>query len=169
MRVSLGMLERIVYVSRVSADPGADLGAGPGSGIGSEALYGIVREAHARNPAAGLTGALLLVDGCFVQLLEGPAVPLAAAFGRIGNDPRHGRIEIRTREKALCRLFPGQALALRTRACLDPDLLDGFGYRPGFPVADFPSDGLVEFLVAACRREAGHRRLRHRLPDRAAR
>ncbi|HVH02944.1 MAG TPA: BLUF domain-containing protein [Amaricoccus sp.] len=140
------MLERIVFVSRAAP------------GLGREALYAIVREAHARNPGAGLTGALVQLDGCFAQLLEGPATPLAFAFGRIGRDPRHGALELRAREPALCRLFPGQALALRTRACLDPGLLEAFGYHPGFPVAGFPSDVLVEFLVGACRREAGARR-----------
>ena len=140
------MLERIVYVSRAAA------------GLGLEALYGIVREAHARNPAAGLTGGLVFIDGGFVQVLEGPPAPLALAFGRIAVDPRHGGLALRAREPALCRLFPGQALALRTRACLDEDLLDAFGYRPGFPVADFPSDVLVEFMVGACRREAAPRR-----------
>ncbi len=144
------MLERIVYVSRAAA------------GLGLEALYGIVREAHARNPAAGLTGGLVFVDGAFVQVLEGPPAPLASAFGRIALDPRHGGLALRAREPALCRLFPGQALALRTRACLDGDLLDAFGYRPGFPVADFPSDVLVEFMVGACRREAAPRRARER-------
>jgi hypothetical protein len=42
-------------------------------------------------------------------------------------------------------------MALRTRACLDPVLLDTFGYVPGFPVARFPSDALLEFVVRACR------------------
>jgi hypothetical protein len=140
------MLERIVYVSR--AEPG----------LGPEALYGIVREAHARNPGAGLTGGLVFLDGRFAQVLEGPAAPLAFAFGRIALDPRHGAVELRAREPALCRLFPGQALALRTRTCLDEGLLEAFGYRPGFPVADFPSDVLLELLVSACRREAAPRR-----------
>lgn len=136
------MLERMLTVSR--AAPGFRL----------EALYGIVREAHARNPAAGLTGALVYVDGWFAHLIEGPAAPVAFTAGRIALDPRHGGIERRARERALCRLFPGQALALRTRACLAPGLFEAFGYRPGFPVADLPADMLVEFLVSACRREA---------------
>ena len=45
-------------------------------------------------------------------------------------------------------------MALRSRACLDPGLLDAFGYRPGFPVERFPSDVLVEFMVRACRGRA---------------
>ena len=42
-------------------------------------------------------------------------------------------------------------MALRSRACLDPGVLEGFGYRAGFPVERFPADVLVEFLVSACR------------------
>ena len=41
------------------------------------------------------------------------------------------------------RVFAGQPMALRTRACLDAGLLEAFGYRPGFPVADFPADVLL--------------------------
>jgi Sensors of blue-light using FAD len=133
------MLERIVYVSR----------AAPGTGL--ETVFGIIREAHAANAKAGLTGGLIFLDGGFVQVVEGPRTALAAAFARIARDRRHEAVELRARERALCRLFQGQAMALRTRACLDPALLEGFGYRPGFPVERFPADVLLEFAVGACR------------------
>jgi hypothetical protein len=133
------MLERIVYVSR----------AAPGTGL--EAVFGIIREAHAANAKAGLTGGLIFLDGGFAQVVEGPRAPLAAAFARIARDRRHEAVELRARERALCRLFRGQAMALRTRACLDPALLEGFGYSPGFPVERFPADVLVEFAIRACR------------------
>ncbi len=113
-----GMLERIVYVSR----------AAPGTGL--ETVFDIIRSAHVRNAHAGLTGGLIFLDGFFAQVIEGPAGPLAAAFGRIAVDPRHTGLAPRSRERALCRLFGGQAMALRTRACLDAGLLDGFGYVP---------------------------------------
>ena len=139
------MLERIVYVSR--AAPGMTL----------QAVFHIIRAAHARNGRDGISGALVFLDGCFAQVLEGPAAQLAAAFARIRRDPRHGALGLRTRERALCRLFPGQALALRSRACLDPGLLYAFGYRAGFPVERFPADVLVEFVVRACRTPAARR------------
>jgi hypothetical protein len=133
------MLERVVYVSRSA--PGMTL----------ETVFGIIRAAHARNARDGLTGGLIFLDGCFAQLLEGEGAALAAAVARIARDPRHGALALRARERALCRLFPGQALALRSRACLDAGLLEAFGYRQGFPVDRFPADVLVEFLVRACR------------------
>jgi hypothetical protein len=135
------MLERIVQVSRAAP------------GLGREEVYRIIRTAHPANRLAGLTGGLIFLDGWFAQVLEGaPGPALEACLGRVAADPRHRDLVRRRRERALCRLFPGQALALRSRACLDPRLLEAFGYRPGFPVAVFPADVLVEFVVQACRR-----------------
>jgi hypothetical protein len=85
-------------------------------------------------------------------VLEAPAATLDAALGRIRRDPRHAGLQLRSRERAHARLFAGQPMALRTRACLDLGLLEAFGYRPGFPVAEFPADVLLEFVVQACRR-----------------
>ena len=113
----------------------------------------------------GLSGGLIFLDGWFAQVLEGaPGPALDACLARIARDPRHRGIERRSRERALCRLFPGQAMALRTRACLDPALLEAFGWRPGFPVADFPADVLVEFVVQACHARPPPRRPRRRAP-----
>lgn len=136
------MLERIVYVSR----------AAPATGLAE--ICGIVRVAHRNNAAAGVTGALVALDGWFAQAIEGPQAGIDALLPRLAADPRHGGIEVRIRERGLCRLFAGQPLALRTAAALDAGLLADFGYRPGFPVADFPAAHLLEFLVAACRWQA---------------
>jgi hypothetical protein len=132
-------LERVLQVSR--AAPRLD----------TAAVHAIIRHAHASNPPAAVTGALLFVDGWFLQLLEGPPAGLDARLARIRRDPRHAALELRGRERALARVFAGQPMALRTRACLDPGLLDAFGYRPGFPVADFPADILLELVAQACR------------------
>jgi Sensors of blue-light using FAD len=142
------MLERITYVSRAAP------------GMRREDVFGIIRAAYPQNQLAGISGALIFLDGWFVQLLEGTPEALAATRSRIARDPRHQGLLLRSREQGgLSRLFPGQAMALRTRACIAPDLLAEFAYRPGFPVADFPADVLVEFLVQAC----------HRLPARPER
>lgn len=133
-----GLLERLVYVS--CAAPGLD----------TAAVYGIIRGAHAGNAPAGVTGALVFLDGWFVQVLEAPAAELDACLDRIRDDRRHAGLQLRQRERVHARVFPGQPMALRTRACLDPDLLTAFGYRAGFPVSDFPADVLLEFVVQAC-------------------
>jgi hypothetical protein len=134
------MLERIVYVSRAA------------SGVDDREVYRIIRRAHAKNGAEGLSGALIFLDRWFAQLIEGPPPAVGRAFARIAADPRHGPPGLRIRTAALARLFPGQAMALRLRGCLPEPLLAGFDYRPGFPVEAFPVDVLTEFMVRACRR-----------------
>jgi hypothetical protein len=133
------MLERIVYVSRAAR------------AVGMPEICGIIRAAHHHNGTTGVTGALIALDGWFVQGIEGPAAAVEATFARILRDPRHHAVALRSREPALCRLFPGQAMALRTRSGLGEALLAEVGYRPGFPVGDFPAAHLLEFLVTACR------------------
>jgi hypothetical protein len=136
----LVVLQRILYVSRAApAVERAD-------------VHGIIRAAHVRNASLGLSGALLFLDGWFAQLIEGPVGPLAEVFGHIAADPRHSGIELRLRAPALGRLFPGQPMALRYRACLDDALLEAFDYRPGFPVQAMPADALTELMVGACHR-----------------
>jgi Sensors of blue-light using FAD len=137
------VLHRIVYVSRAAPAP-------PAAGLAE--VCRIIRAAHRNNPDAGVTGALFAVDGCFAQAIEGPAAAVEALFERLRHDPRHRGLELRSRERGLCRLFPGQAMALRTGSGLDPGLMAEFGYRRGFPVEDFPAAVLLEFLVTACRR-----------------
>lgn len=135
-----GLMERLVYVSRAA------------QGLDAGQIYAIIRQAHAGNGPAGVTGVLLFLDGWFVQALEGPARTLDAWISRIRQDPRHAALQVRSRERMLTRVFAGQPMALRTRACVDARLLEAFGYRPGFPVGAFPADVLVEFLVQSCRR-----------------
>ena len=49
-----------------------------------------IMEASARNtPALGLTGALILERGWFIQVLEGPRSAVSAMLARIIRDPRH--------------------------------------------------------------------------------
>ncbi len=92
-----GLMERLVYVSRAA------------KGLDAGQIYAIIRQAHAGNGPAGVTGALLFLDGWFVQALEGPARTLDAWIGRIRNDPRHAGLQIRSRERAHARLRPPAA------------------------------------------------------------
>jgi len=134
------MLGRIVYVSRAAP------------ALVTPDVHGIIRTAHARNAAEGLGGALVFLDGWFAQVLEGRPDRLEAAFARIRHDPRHDAITLRSRQPALCRLFPGEPMALRVCGDIDPGLRAAFDYRPGFPVESFPADALVEFVSRACSR-----------------
>lgn len=54
----------------------------------------LVRASHAANAAVGLSGALLLSSGVFVQVLEGPMDAVEATFERICCDLRHRRVQL---------------------------------------------------------------------------
>src|SRR5690554_469066 len=133
------MLQRVLYVSRAAA------------GIDLTKVFEVIRASHALNTARGLSGALLFLDGWFAQIVEGPAASVDAAFNCIAADARHFDVGLRIRSRALGRVFPGQAMALRHRGCVDAGVLDEFGYRPGFPVAEFPADILTEMMIRTCR------------------
>ena len=105
---------------------------------------------HVRNTLFEVTGALICIDGWFVQFLEGPREGLDVLYDGIHTDPRHIGPDMRIRERALCRLFPGQSMALRMGPALDTGLLAEFDYSPGFPVQTFPAALLTEFMVSAC-------------------
>jgi len=66
-----------------------------------------IRESAARNnPRRGLTGALLYVGGNFMQLLEGDANDVAAAFAKIQQDLRHKECRVLFQAHMSQRLFP---------------------------------------------------------------
>ena len=70
----------------------------------------IVAAAQRRNERDGLTGALLFVEGLFVQVLEGEAGKLEATFERICRDLRHRRVVLHEFSEAQERVFAGWAM-----------------------------------------------------------
>ena len=70
----------------------------------------IVAAAQRRNERDGLTGALLFVDGLFVQVLEGEAGKLEATFERICRDLRHRRIVLHEFSEMQERVFADWAM-----------------------------------------------------------
>lgn len=74
-------------------------------------LGNILRTARANNAASGLTGALLLYDRWFAQVLEGPQDTVLSLFERIRADTRHDAVEIRQQSPATARLFTRWAMA----------------------------------------------------------
>lgn len=73
---------RLVYRSRCTVEPerrATELGA-------------IFLSARSNNKAQGITGALLITDGGFVQTLEGAEPAVLALYDRIEKDPRHDQV-----------------------------------------------------------------------------
>jgi hypothetical protein len=70
----------------------------------------ILDQATRNNALFRLTGALAYCDGCFVQLLEGPAASLDGLMPILETDRRHYDIDILDRVTVRERAFPEWAM-----------------------------------------------------------
>ena len=83
------------------------------------ALADIVAVSDQLNRRDGLSGGLLVSRGRFFQVLEGEAVDVDRALGRIGADPRHRDVEMVLRSEMTRRLFKDWATVA---ARVSPDI-----------------------------------------------
>tara|TARA_R110000764_G_scaffold50814_1_gene111559 strand:- start:31 stop:462 length:432 start_codon:yes stop_codon:yes gene_type:complete len=75
------------------------------------ALDEIFRVSLRNNARDGLTGALALPDGKFIQAIEGEQAPLEALMARLQADDRHTNITMLGSWPITARLFRGWAMA----------------------------------------------------------
>jgi hypothetical protein len=76
------MLHNVTYIS-LSESPEPE-----------QAMPGILESSRRNNPAQGITGALLLVQDMFLQVLEGPKSTVEATMERIAKDARHSDMTV---------------------------------------------------------------------------
>lgn len=79
-------------------------------GFNEAILAGILLDARRCNTRDGITGALIARQDLFLQLLEGPAEAVDAAYQRISRDDRHIEVRQLTRRDVNVRLFPDWAM-----------------------------------------------------------
>jgi len=79
-------------------------------GFNEAILAGILLDARRCNTRDGITGALIARQDLFLQLLEGPAEAVDAAYQRISRDDRHIEVRRLTRRDVNVRLFPDWAM-----------------------------------------------------------
>ena len=101
-------LERLVYCSRACIDT-----------TSLQAISEILGVSHRNNAREGLTGALAINDGWFLQVIEGPAPAIDALLRRLADDPRHAEIEVLSRRPVSGRLFPDWSMVA---ARITPDI-----------------------------------------------
>ena len=87
-------VHRLVYISTAAHD------------IDQAALDHILETSRRNNAGQDLTGFLLLLDGHFMQLLEGPRDAVMAAYERISTDTRHRDPVIALNVEGTHRCFP---------------------------------------------------------------
>ncbi len=65
----------------------------------------ILRYSHFKNPALGITGALLTNRKRFSQVIEGPEIAVKNLFGHISCDPRHRDVQLISHHPVSSRVF----------------------------------------------------------------
>lgn len=73
-------------------------------------LNGILADARRCNARDGITGSLICRADLYLQLLEGPADVVTAAFERIALDDRHLNVRRLLAGPAASRIFPAWAM-----------------------------------------------------------
>ncbi|CAN5571671.1 hypothetical protein BH11PSE7_BH11PSE7_25730 [soil metagenome] len=91
----------LIYVSRARNKLPAD-------------LKDILASARRNNPPLGVTGALCLLDGVYLQYLEGETSAVKALYEHIQSDPRHTAIKAVSCASTSKRLFSDWSMALMT-------------------------------------------------------
>lgn len=86
--------------------------AAPGLAAGE--LEQMLAESRIRNKAHGITGVLLLVEGAFLQILEGEKDDVDSLMERIQRDPRHHGIKVFYEEEVDERAFESWSMAYLT-------------------------------------------------------
>lgn len=106
----MNTLDQLVYCSRSRLAPGSE----------AASLAEIVRVAAVLNARKGITGALALQDGVFVQILEGTPNALDILMLHLHFDERHEDLSVVARERIKHRAFAAWGMAAPTRSrCAD--------------------------------------------------
>lgn len=84
-------------------------------------LGGLFSQARGNNKRSGLTGALLLRDDWFVQVLEGDEATVRALYERIAADPRHDSVTLLGTGTVTERVFARWSMA-KVAADGEPDI-----------------------------------------------
>ena len=110
-------LERIVYTSRARGNADSLL-----------MQVDILAVSQRNNGRDDLTGALLIHDGRFLQVLEGAGQDLDRLMKRLATDPRHDEVVVMERGAIDARRFSGWAMAsVRVTPALEDLLRDAVG------------------------------------------
>jgi hypothetical protein len=67
----------------------------------------ILETARRANLSSGVTGVLLVRDALYMQVLEGPKVPVDSTFAAIQRDRRHLGVTLLADYEVKARIFPG--------------------------------------------------------------
>jgi hypothetical protein len=118
-------------------------------------LGAIFTRARANNRAQDITGALMITEDAFVQVLEGAEDPVRALYAQIAEDDRHDHVRILEEQEVAERIFGRWAMA-KVAETGGPDirLLSNAGRQAIVTAPADPSITPAQEAVLAVMREA---------------
>jgi len=124
----------VIYTSRIAA------------GVGMTEIERLLARARRMNRQRDITGALMICQGRFVQVLEGRSDAVELVMDAITRDSRHHAVEVLGREFILKRQFSGWDMAL----LVHPTCPDSLGLvLSGVAAPTQLLDEIVQMLVDA--------------------
>ncbi|MES2033741.1 MAG: BLUF domain-containing protein [Pseudomonadota bacterium] len=142
-------LHRLLYFSRFSV---AFPTLGPEQ---EEAIANIIQTSMRNNRMAAVSGLLLIHDGWFVQVLEGPATAVATTYDRIALDPRHEAVTLLSEGAAERRRFRDWDMCARRISNADEAILDGLEAAGRFDPTRLTADTGLDLLLSIRETQAG--------------
>ena len=96
----MSTIRQIIYISKAT------------DGLSVSELGEIAAVAARNNQLQGITGALLFIDNCFIQVIEGDEQPISDLLAKLEVDPRHHDIRIISDHMEESRYFPDWSMGL---------------------------------------------------------
>ena len=131
-------LYRLVYVS--SNEIEGDL-----VGVRTE-IDRILSVARERNPAVGVTGALMFNADCFAQVLEGPRAGVESVFERIQVDLRHSAVNVLDFKAVDERAFENWSMAYVGHATQASEHFGDLAGATGFDPSGLDGDHVFDLV-----------------------
>jgi hypothetical protein len=131
-------LHRLIYASRITIPP-IDL---------NEEVGEIIRASIRKNREVAVGGLLLVHEGCFMQVLEGPAEAVLTTYGRICEDPRHAEAKVLGAGPAQARAFADWNMCARRITPADEAILDTLAMRAAFEPHRLSAGSAMRLLQA---------------------
>jgi hypothetical protein len=107
----------------------------------------IIGSAIRRNRAIDVTGLLLVVQGHFVQALEGDIDLVRTTYARISMDPRHSDLHIIAQGRAEKRLFGEWNMCASSLAPSDKAILSALGAKADFNPKALTAESTERLLI----------------------
>jgi len=98
-----------------------------------EDLHDLLTQARRSNARSGITGALVYVDGCFLQVLEGQAAAVQALMARIAADLRHETLTVLQAGEIAAPAFPDWQMACVSATAAQVAVWAGLSARTELP------------------------------------